>query len=172
MSEPVAIAEAPPRGQLLLRLTPEARARAGEALGFEVPATPLTSSEAEGALCLWLGPDEWLLTVAPEQVADVERALREALAGTHHAIVDVGDRTVIVQLDGPVSRRVLAAGCPLDLHPRSFPLGAVARSTLGKVGVILHRRGEDAFELHVERSYIGYLAPYLAEAALELQGAG
>jgi sarcosine oxidase subunit gamma len=165
MPEPVSIAETPPQGQLLLRLTAEARARAAEALGFEIPERPLTASAAEGARCLWLGPDEWLLTMPPDRVVEVEQALRAALAGTHHAIVEVSDRTIIIAIEGPSARHVLAAGSPLDLHPRAFPPGSVARGTFGKTVAILHHVGENVFELHVDRSQIGYVADFLADAA-------
>ena len=170
MAELPLIAEAPYRDRLLLRLSPEARDAAEAALSFPVPTTPLTSSQSDGASCLWLGPDEWLLTVPPGQLDATNHALARALAGTHHAIVDVSHRSVVLLLSGPHARAILAAGCPLDLHPRSFPPGTVARTSLGKAAVTLHRTGADGFELHVERSFRDYAVRFLAEAAREVGG--
>jgi sarcosine oxidase subunit gamma len=175
MAESVAIAEAPYRGRLLLRLSPEARPLAEATLGMTIPTTPLTATEGENASCLWLGPDEWLLAMAPERVETQAADLRAALAGTHHAIVDVSHRSIVLQVSGSRARDVLAAGCPLDLHAAVFGVGAVARSTMGKVGVILHRTGQDSYEVHVERSFADYLRRFLAEAAREFgpgDGAG
>jgi sarcosine oxidase subunit gamma len=63
---------------------------------------------------------------------------------------------------------VLNAGCPLDLHPRAFAAGAVARMLLGKAPVVLHRQGEGGrFELHVAVSLASHLWVYLENAARE-----
>ena len=162
--------EAPPSGKLLLRLDPDAREKAGATLGFPIPATPLTSVVADQASCLWLGPDEWLLLCPADLVEPAAEALEEALAGTHHAVVDVSHRTLTLRLAGPRACDALAAGCPLDLHARTFPPGSVARTLLGKVGVTLHRLDATRFELHVDRSFAEYAWLFLAEAARELNG--
>jgi sarcosine oxidase, subunit gamma len=113
-----------------------------------------------------LGPDEWLLT-APGDGDGLESRLREALAGRHFALVDVGDNTTVLRIEGPRVLDVLAKGCPLDLHPRVFGPGRVAQSLIGKVEVIVHQTGESVFELHVRRSFADYLLAFLLEAASE-----
>lgn len=166
----ITVVEAPARGKLLLRLDPAARELAGATLGFPVPARPLTSTLADQASCLWLGPDEWLLLCPADLVEPAIEALEEALADTHHALVDVSHRTLTLRLAGPEVCNALAAGCPLDLHPSVFPPGSVARTLLGKVGVTLHRLGPALFELHVDRSFAEYAWLFLEQAARELNG--
>ena len=166
----VTVVEAPGRGKLLLRLDPAARDKASETLGFPIPTTPLTSTLADQAACLWLGPDEWLLLCPADFVEPAAETLKEALQGTHHAVVDVSHRTLTLRLAGPRVCDALAAGCPLDLHAKAFPPGSVARTLLGKVGVTLHRLDASGFELHVDRSFAEYAWLFLAQAARELNG--
>lgn len=166
----VTVVEAPARGKLLLRLDAAARGQASGTLGFAVPAAPLTSTVTDQAACLWLGPDEWLLLCPAEMAAPAVQALEEALQGTHHAVVDVSHRILTLRLAGPHAAEALAAGCPLDLHPKTFPPGSVARTLLGKVGITLHRLDAIVFELHVDRSFAEHAWLFLAQAARELNG--
>lgn len=166
----VTVVEAPVQGKLLLRLDAAAREKASVTLGFPIPAAALASTVADQAACLWLGPDEWLLLCPADLVEPAAEALEEALVDTHHAVVDVSHRIVTLRLAGPHVTEALAAGCPLDLHGRVFPVGSVGRSLLGKVGIILHRLDADRFELHVDRSFAEYAWLFLAEAARELNG--
>ena len=166
----VTVVEAPGRGKLLLRLDEAAREQASATLGFAIPTTPLTSTLADQAACLWLGPDEWLLLCPADLVEPAVLALEEALRDTHHAVVDVSHRTLTLRLGGPRVCDALAAGCPLDLHVGTFPPGNVARTLLGKVGITLHRLDDMRFELHVDRSFAEYAWLYLGQAARELNG--
>jgi sarcosine oxidase subunit gamma len=85
-------------------------------------------------------------------------------------VVDDTHRLHTLRLAGPHAADALAAGCPLDLHPRAFPPGSVARTLLGKVGITLHRLDAIVFELHVDRSFAEYAWLFLAQAARELNG--
>lgn len=167
--EPVSLEVLADRGILLLRLADEAIARAAAALGGDLPG-PLRSGAVggDGAEALWLGPDAWLvLTPDPGAAHALTERLRGALAGAHHAVVDVGHRFTGIAVDGRRSRDVLNAGCPLDLHPRTFPPGGVARTLLGKATVILARRSGDRFELLVDGSFAPYAWLFLENAARE-----
>jgi sarcosine oxidase subunit gamma len=167
----VTAVEAPLWSKLVLRLDGEARRRTEDALHIAVPGRPLTSAEAQIGVCLWLGPDEWLLVTAVDTAGEVAARLAAALVGTHHAVVDVSHRTLAFRLAGPRVRDALAAGCPLDLHPPAFPSGAVARTLLGKVGITLHlRRDGTTFDLYVDRSFAEYAWRHLELAARELNG--
>jgi sarcosine oxidase subunit gamma len=165
----VTVSEAPAAGKLLLRLDSDARVRADRNLRVPVPIRPLSAGMNSQGACLWLGPDEWLLVVPPAQLREARTRLEPALRGTHHAIVDVSHRTLALRLTGPGVREALAAGCPLDLHPGTFPPGAVARTLLGKIGITLHLHPDGStFDLYVDRSLAEYAWLFLAEAAREL----
>ena len=92
----------------------------GRVLDLLLPTEPNTAATKGSVTALWLGPDEWLLTCPVEDAAFFINSLREALNDTRCAITEVSDGRVAFALAGPSARDVLAKGCPLDLHPRSF----------------------------------------------------
>ncbi|HET7756041.1 MAG TPA: sarcosine oxidase subunit gamma family protein, partial [Steroidobacteraceae bacterium] len=108
----------PPAARSSLRGGPEVRDAAGAALGVALPVTACRAATAGARAALWLGPDEWLL-LAPD--GEEWAALREALAGLPHALVDVSHRQVALEVSGADAPLLLAAGCPLDLEARAFP---------------------------------------------------
>lgn len=163
---PVRLAALPRCGKLMLRGEVEVATRAGGLLGCPLPEL-LASAEADGRVVLGLGPDAWLI-LRPAGDEGLEDRLREALAGLHHAVVEVGDRLTAIVVEGVQARTALAAGCALDLHKNAFPPGRVVRTLLAKVPVILWRPGtDDRFELLVDGSLAPYLWRFLENAALE-----
>ena len=131
-----------------------------EAVGPALPSQPNTATES----ALWLGPDEWLICGD----TDPAPALLEAVKGLHATVTDVSEARAVIGLSGPHARDVLAKGCPLDLHPREFGPGRCAQSVLGQVAIILHQRdATPTYDIHVARSYAGYLWTWLEDAAEE-----
>jgi heterotetrameric sarcosine oxidase gamma subunit len=146
------------------------------AVGVEPPRTPNTTAGADdpgkGARLLWLAPDEWLLVVGRAAAAGALAALGRALAGEHAAAVDAGDGRAAIGLAGRHAREVLMKGCPLDVDPRAFPVGACAGSTLARAQVVLdHLRtdslGFPVYDIYVHRSFAEYLWTWLGDAASE-----
>ena len=162
-------------GKIDLRGDPHDRAfmaAVGRVLDLLLPSEPCTSAAKAQIAALWLGPDEWLVTCPAHDVPRLVGALREALADVHAAITDVTDGRVAFRLAGPNARDVLAKGCPLDLHPRVFPVGSCAQSLLGKATVLIHllddqTEGGPGFDLHVARSFADYLWLWLEDAGRE-----
>jgi len=115
-----------------------------------------------------LGPDEWLLCAPEEAAAGFAGSAGAALAGEHHALVDVGHRYAAFVVEGLQAHLLLAAGCPLDLHPGVFVAGSATRTLLGKAEVVLWRL-EDAPAYRVEcaRTFAPYVLAFLREAARE-----
>ena len=166
--EPVTLSAMPLRGRLMLRGGAAARVTAGEALGVALPERAYASARGGEIDVFWLEPDAWLMQFAVESVTEVAATLREALAELPHAVVEVGQRFAGLRLAGARAIDVLGAGCPLDLHPRTFPTGAVTRTLVGKAEVILLRRDDaPGFELLTGRSFAPYLWRYLENAARE-----
>lgn len=165
--EPVAITALPFRGKLILRGGPAIGDATAGLLGAALPAL-MRSARGDRAEILGLGPDEWLLLTEPGAEDGLADELRTALSGHHHAVVVVSDRMTGIGLSGAHALDVLAAGCPLDLHPEVFGPGAVTRTLLGKAAVVLRRPGEaDAYELWVNGSFAPYVWLFLRNAALE-----
>lgn len=166
-----AIAERPHVGKVTLRGVPDLPAfrEAAEArLGVALPLAPNTVTEGGGLTVSWVGPDEWLILTEPGAEGALIDGLREALAGVHAAVVDVGDYYTIIRLSGPRARDVMAKGCPLDLHPRAFGPGRCAGSLYGKAVIRLIQVDEaPTYDIMVRWSFADYLWRYLVDAAEE-----
>ena len=123
-----------------------APAIARDALGIDLPVVPNTTAGSEPA-ALWIGPASWLLIGArPATPLD---AVRASFADNDAVVFDVSASRVAFALGGPQARAVLAAGCPLDLHPRVFPAGACAQSVHDRVNALVVRVCHDDVEFVV-----------------------
>ena len=98
-------------------------------------------------------------------------ALKSALAGVDHSLVDISHRQAALELSGTHSAWLLNAGCPLDLSLAAFPVDTVTRTIFVKAEIVLWRTGETSFRLEFGRSFRGYLAGLLAEVSRELAAA-
>lgn len=145
-----------------LRMPPVGGAAAGFALGMAINRCTVAGDR----LAARLGPDEWLLCASSAEAAGIEAALPSALAGTAHALVDVSHRYAALTIEGAEAATVLAAGCPLDLHPAAFGVGQATRTLLGKAEIVLWRL-DGAWRLECGRSFAPYVWAFLGEAARE-----
>ncbi|MGH3741139.1 MAG: sarcosine oxidase subunit gamma, partial [Micromonosporaceae bacterium] len=129
----VTLAELPFRTLIDVRAQPVAgvRARLSEALGLTLPERAGEAVQHGPRHALWLGPDWWLITDAPDPQPRLESELaggvRSAGFGQASA-VDVSAHRTTLALAGPHARDVLEHGCSLDLHPRGFGPGACAQT--------------------------------------------
>jgi sarcosine oxidase subunit gamma len=168
----VTIEPAAPAYRVSLRAPAESLASLSRALGVKPPEQPMGSAYAKdsdfagkgGRAALWLGPDEWLVidTAGNDPMVDCARA--KAL----HSAVDISHRHVAISVSGAGAADVLNAGCPRDLSLAAFPVGAAARTVLGKIEIVLLRTGEDAFRVECWRSFSDYAFTFLAEAARDI----
>lgn len=172
----------PFRGYLNLRGDPDAAPflqAVRAATGLSLPLAPNTFTQllpgagagAEEAAqdelaAFWLGPDEWLLTLAPGREQALAARLEEALQGLHHALTDLSGGQISLRLAGPRARDALAAGCSLDLHPRAFKMGQCAQTLLAKTGMLLAMTdAEPVFELILRRSFAADAVSWLRHSA-------
>lgn len=134
-----------------------------EALGqhpFQPPTVPNTWSTDGDQEWLWLGPDEWLVVGPPDAASRIAEGLEAALAGRHHSVVDVSANRTILELEADGRRELLAHGCGLDLHPRSWAAGSCAQTLFARVPVILQERDRTT-RVFVRPSFAGYLVDWL-----------
>lgn len=103
------------------------------------------ASDRDGTLLIRTGPDQGLIAFehAPP---DAERIVAARIGGTAYT-TDQTDAWVAVGLEGPAARAALERICPLDLHPDSFGPDAAQRTMAEHMGLLLLRRGPDAFLL-------------------------
>jgi sarcosine oxidase subunit gamma len=156
----------PPAVRYVLRGGPAVRSAAQAALGFAVPETACRAGgDGERGAALWLGPDEWLLIASVKWAAALPAMLNRALAPLPHSLVDVSHRQTALAVAGEHAAMLLAAGCPLDLDERAFPVGMCTRTLLAKAQIVLWRTGAFEFRVEVWRSFAAYASQFLAEAA-------
>lgn len=152
------------RGSVEIGTTPLAqvdlRVRTRDAPGLALPVEPNTWAADGDREVLWLGPDEWLFLGPAGTAAAIVADLERALDGTHHSVVDVSAARVVLELRGDGRHDVLAQGCGLDLHPRSWAGGRCAQTLLAHVPVLLQERGDRTL-VFVRPSFAGWLRDWL-----------
>lgn len=87
------------------------------------------------------------------------------------ALGDLPPGVVVVPEPDIATTDLRVPACSIDLHPRSFPAGSCAQTTLGPAGVIilaLDDEGAD-YRILVRPSFAGYLADWIVEAAQEFR---
>ena len=133
-------------------------------LGGFVPTTPNAVFHYGDLTIFGLGPDEWLIHTPEGGQGDLIDRLRAALGDTHSAVTDVSDYFVVIEMRGTDCRDVLARGCSLDFHPRSFVADQCAQSHFSHANVLIHQINDTDFDVQVRWTYAQYLWGFLAEA--------
>ena len=149
--------------------------RAGVAgvLGCEPPAKAGTVADGrDGCAVVALGPNEWLVLMDPDTGGAAAARLREALAGQHTAVTEVGDGRTTIRISGPNARDVLAKGTSIDLHAATFGPGRAAEAQIARAGglircVAMGTGAEAHFEIIVAASFAEYLWTWFEDAGRE-----
>lgn len=157
----------PDAARLVFRSREGGSGHAGRAFACGLPREPGRFVSAAGRIAVWLGPDEWLLIAPGEEAAPIAAAIEAETAAIPHSLVDVGHRSVGIEVAGPAAAAVINAGCPLDLSLEAFPVGSGTRTILAKAEIVLLRTGPETFQIDVWRSFSAYLWQYLEEARRE-----
>ncbi len=120
----------------------------------------------KGVTILWAGPDQYFVQAEGRGEGALAAELAAALAG----IASVSDQShgrVVIRVEGPKVRAVLAKGTPVDLHADEFPVGKSALTQMAHVGVHITRVGSDCFDLSVFRGFSESFWEWLCEQAEE-----
>ncbi|HZS85058.1 MAG TPA: sarcosine oxidase subunit gamma family protein [Stellaceae bacterium] len=148
----------------------DAAVRGGIAAGCGVAPAAEASRAARGGgtAVLWSGPGRWLVVAAEQPGSDLAARLEAALATAPAVVTDLGHARTVLRVSGPSARDLLAKGCPLDLHPRTFPVDACAHSLLGHAGILIHAvDAVPSFDLYLARSYARSAWEWIEESAAE-----
>lgn len=129
-------------------------------LGFAPPA-PGHAAGLAAATLMGLSPGSWLL-VADD--AAWPGRLATAFAPGQAAITDLSAARLILRVEGRDVLGLLRQGVGIDLHREAFPPGRCAQTRLHHMNVLLHRPGDDSFDLQVGRSYGHSLHEWLRDA--------
>ena len=145
--------------QVALRLDPALAGR----VPYPLPLEPNTAWETDARAALRLGPDEWLVLGPHDTAADIVDELDSSLDGEHRSVIDVSANRVVIELGGARRFELLAGGCSLDLHPRSWRAGMCAQTLFARTQLILHERAGTT-RLLVRPSFADYLIDRLLVA--------
>lgn len=135
--------------------------------GHELPST--VGATITGSLhVLSLAPGEWLLVSNEQPAATLSERLAAELAPQGAVLIDATDGVGASKVHGMWARDVLSKGCGLDFHPSAFPVGRCARTRFAQMSVIVdHVDDAPTFHIYVARSYLRFLADWIADAAIE-----
>lgn len=169
--------------------TGQRRLRIGETRGWnllQVAAFPATLEELEQAVRPLLGGDlptrlgkaisvngRRLLKTGPEQFWIITRASEDLTTAFQAAVTqDIGTVTPLshsrtcIFVEGLSARELLATGIALDLHPDAFQLDSFALTGLHHTPIMIHRSGDNRYELYVMRTFALWAWEWLTDAAL------
>ena len=153
--------------QIGLRLRPPHPAYLG---GVPLPLRPNRAAVMRALRTLWLGPDEWLITVADGAAPDLFSWISRAAAGHRAEVTDLSASRIIIEIAGTRARTLLEKGCGLDLHPRAFAPGSCAQTLFAKLPVIIDQiSATPTYRLFVRRSAARWLVDWLIDAAEEFR---
>ena len=150
-------------GRLVLRADRATADRIGDALGLDLALPVNRAGARDGVSTLRLGPDEWLILVDADGDAWLSARIGDAVGDAPVSLVDVSHRSCTLRLEGEAVEDVLAAGCPLPLEERDFPVGRATRTLLAKSEIVLWRRATCSFQIEVATSFAPYVVAFLAQ---------
>jgi sarcosine oxidase subunit gamma len=160
LADRVTIRRLPPLDRHILRCRDANIDAASAILGLALPRAACGSASQGDSSALWLGPDEWLI-LGQGEAGERLRAAGAPLAAIGAAFVDVGHRQKAIVIAGTDVESCLASGCPLDLAPAAFPVGACTRTLFHKAEIIVWRTGPSDFHIAVWRSFMPYVEALL-----------
>ena len=168
MSELAKVTRAEPRGMISLRGDLASETFEKTMKSVTGLAIPKAGTIAGDGVCrvLWMSPDELLVLLPYDGVAQALNRISEDLSKEHHLAVDVSDARAVFQIAGDNAHEVLAKVCPVDLHRDSFAVGDMRRSRLAQVAAAFWRH-ETGFDLVCFRSVSDY-----AEGVLRIAASG
>jgi sarcosine oxidase subunit gamma len=112
------------------------------------------------------GPGEWLVVSETVPADAIARQLAD-LGAAGASFVDQSDGRVVLRIQGPKVRAILAKCMALDLHSDLFEIGQSSNCQICHVAANLARTGHDAFEITVMRSFAGFLFDEVCEMGRE-----
>ena len=140
-------------------------AAASQKLGVGLPAAGQWVQGADLSIS-WAGASQYLVIAPARSEGALYQQLRQAFQGLA-SVSDQSHGRVMLRIEGPCARALLAKGTPVDLHPKAFGPGRVALTQMAHVGVHLAQVGPDAFELSLFRGFSEHFWEWLTEQAEE-----
>jgi sarcosine oxidase subunit gamma len=135
-------------------------------LNMELPTRIGDVVHVAGHRLLKTGAEQyWILTRHDD---DILPNLQRAVPALIGAITPLSHSRTCICIEGAAARELLAKGVPLDFHPDVFRVEQFALTGLHHTPVLIHRRGEDLYEIYALRTFGLSVWEWLTDAALPL----
>jgi len=92
-------------------------------------------------------------------------SLRSAVAARVGTVTTLSHSRSRILLEGPASRRVLSSGVAIDFDPGTFAVDRFVLTGMHHVPLLIHRAGEDRYELYVLRTFALWVWELLIDAS-------
>lgn len=159
------------RGWRLVQLAafPATVAEVGRAarplFGVDLPAQGGLAVMAQDRQLMKTGPETfWVVTHDAE---DLTVSLRAAVRPALGAVTPLSNSRTRIYIEGPDAPKVLSTGIPLDFQQQSFRVNDFALTGLHHTSILIHRSGEQRYELYALRSFALWTWEWLTDAALQ-----
>ena len=138
------------------------------ATGLDIPIQANRFTANGERACLWLGPNEWLITGPSGNEQELAAETRAALVSQQAAVTDVSESRTVILIQGPRARDLLQKGVPIDLHPREFQAGHCAQTHIAGANIIVRQLDDrPTYEILVLNSFAEHLWLWLESASRE-----
>lgn len=132
--------------------------------GVDMPTQNMANHAGASGIC-WMSPDEVLVLVPYEDVADTIVKMNKALGKLHSLVTDVSDARASFRVSGPNAREVMAKLAPVDLSPDGFKMGMFRRTRMAQVAAAFWMVDAQTFQIVCFRSNGQYVFDLLKVAA-------
>ena len=141
-------------------------AQLATACGLVLPSRPNSIIINGVDAVLWIGPARWIVRSSVTREDQLADRFTDAIGERFANATMISDMLMGFEISGEQARDVLAQGCPLDLHPQSYPLGSATATEVYGVAVILCLEDDPfSFTLYVDRSYSDFVLGRLRNGA-------
>ncbi|HEY4535258.1 MAG TPA: sarcosine oxidase subunit gamma family protein [Enteractinococcus sp.] len=166
----VAIREIPFTTQVGLRATQGTPGY--EALAAALGGLPQRVGQVVGAPSttgvVWMSPDEFFVIDKPD--TGLAETLERTLGNHSGQVLDLSANRTIIELAGEAAELVLRKSCPLDLHPKAWPVNRAYVTEVAQTPLILWRVAEHTWWLAPRISFADHVVNWLLDAMVEFSG--
>jgi heterotetrameric sarcosine oxidase gamma subunit len=133
-------------------------------LGGDLPTRLGKAISLNGRRLLKTGPQQfWIITRASE---DLTTAFEAAVTQDIGAVTPLSHSRTCIFVEGLSARELLTTGIALDLHPDAFQLDSFALTGLHHTPIMIHRSGDNRYDLYVMRTFALWTWEWLTDAVL------
>jgi heterotetrameric sarcosine oxidase gamma subunit len=147
------------------KATAEVERAARSLLGVDLPVRGGSVVTTEDRQLMKTGPETfWIVSPDSEDLAPAMRAIIGPGLG---AVTPLSYSRTRIYIEGLEAAKVMSMGIALDFHRSTFRVGHFAMTGLHHTTVLVHRIGEERYELYVLRSFALWTWEWLIDAALQ-----